>query len=340
MFPHEISMTETPGKPPPQERSRATRLSLALAVAALSLAGCSGSGPRTWQGYLEGDFIYVASPLAGRLETLAVEKGSRVKKGAPLFGLEHAAESDALRQASQELKASQSQLDDLMKGSRPDEIAALEARLAQSRATEELSRLDLARQAELFKAGAISASDFDRARLTHEANAKAVDEDAARLETARLGGRADAVAAARALVRAAADAEAHARWSVEQKAQAAPRDALVYDTLYREGEFVTAASPVVALLPPGNLKARFFVSEQDFGLIKAGDRVTVAIDGLPGPLEARVSYLSPQPEYTPPVLYNRDNRSKLVYMIEAVFAGNAAADLHPGEPVDVSLAAR
>jgi HlyD family secretion protein len=269
-----------------------------------------------------------------------VEKGSRVQKDAPLFGLEHAAETDALRQATQELGAARAQLQDLTKGSRPEEIMALTARLGQSRATEEISRLDLARQEELYKAGAISASDFDHARLAHEANTRMVEEDTARLETARLGGRADAVAASRALVQAAVDAEAHARWSVEQKAQAAPVSGLVYDTLYREGEFVSAGSPVVVLLPPANIKVRFFVAEPDYGLIKAGDRVTVAIDGVAGPLEARVTYMSPQPEYTPPVLYNRDNRAKLVYMVEAVFADNAAADLHPGEPVDVSLAAR
>ena len=332
-------MTETARSPLPPERSRATRLSLALAAAVLSLAGCSGSGPKTWQGYLEGDFIYVAAPIAGRLETLAVEKGSRVRKGAPLFGLEHAAESDALRQASQELKASKSQLEDLMKGSRPDEIAALEAKLGQSRAAAELSRLDLARQAELFKAGAISASDFDRARLTHEANTRAVDEDAAQPRDRPPRGQGRRHRRGRRGVHAAAEAEAHARWSVDQKAQAAPG---TRSSTTRSTARVSSSprQPRRRAPSPGNLKVRFFVSEQDFGLIKAGDRVSVAIDGLPAPLEARVSYLSPQPEYTPPVLYNRDNRSKLVYMIEAVFAGNAAADLHPGEPVDVSPAAR
>ena len=328
------------GNPKTSGRLAAARLPLSLALAALSIAGCSRSGPKDWQGYLEGDFVYVASPLAGRLETLAVEKGSRVQKGAPLFGLENAAETDALRQSTQELGAARAQLDDMMKGSRPEEIAALQARLGQSKASAEISRLDLARQEQLFKAGAITASDYDHARLTYRENTRMVEEDTARLETARLGGRADAVAASRALVQAAVDAESHARWSVEQKAQAAPAPALVYDTLYREGEFVSAGSPVVSLLPPAKIKVRFFVDEADFGLIKAGDRVTVAIDGVAGPLEAKVTYMSPQPEYTPPVLYNRDNRAKLVYMVEAVFPGDAAADLHPGEPVDVSLAAR
>ena len=121
-----------------------------------------------------------------------------------------------------------------------------------------------------------------------------------------------------------------------QKSQAAPRAALVYDTLYREGEFVPAANPVVSLLPPENIKVRFFVPEAGFGALKAGDRVRVALTGRPE-LEARISYLSPQPEYTPPVLYNRENRAKLVFMVEAVFDPATARDLHPGQPADVTL---
>jgi HlyD family secretion protein len=314
------------------------RLLVAPLTAILALGGCSGSSSKSWQGYLEGDYVYVSSPLAGRLYKLSVTKGSRVTEGTPLFELERAAEADALRQAGQQLQAAKDQLADLEKGSRPEEIAALEARLGEARASAELSQLDLARQEALFKADAISQSDYDHARLTHESNRRAVDEDSARLDTARLGGRPDAVSAAGAAVRAAADAEAHARWGVEQKAQAAPGPALVFDTLYREGEFVAAGNPVVVLLPPANLKVRFFVGEADFAGLKAGDRVAVAIQGIASPLGATVSYLSPQPEYTPPVLYNRDNRAKLVYMIEAVFAPGAAADLHPGQPVDVSPA--
>ena len=98
-----------------------------------------------------------------------------------------------------------------------------------------------------------------------------------------------------------------------------------------------AGSPVVVLLPPENLKVRFFVPEAGFAALKAGDRVRVALTGRAAPLGARVSYLSPQPEYTPPVLYNRENRAKLVFMVEAVFDDDPS-DLHPGQPVDVTLA--
>jgi HlyD family secretion protein len=314
-----------------------------VVLAALStgaLFGCARSGPKPWQGYLEGDFVYVSSPLSGRLEKLSVAKGTRVHAGAPLFQLEHSSESDAQRQASQQLDAAKAQLMDMSKGSRQEEIDALTARLAAVRATAENSRLELARQDALFKADAITASDHDRARLVHDSDQAGVDEAVARLATARLGSRPDAVLAAGATARAAADAAAKARWNVEQKAQAAPADALVFDTLYREGEYVTAGSPVVSLLPPANIKVRFFVDEPDFARLKAGDHVNVTVEGRAEALDGTVDYLSPEPEYTPPVLYNRDNRSKLVYMAEAVFEPSVAADLHPGQPVDVTLAAR
>jgi HlyD family secretion protein len=180
--------------------------------------------------------------------------------------------------------------------------------------------------------------EYDRFRLKHETDARQVAEAEARLATARLGGRTDALIAAEAEVAAAQAALDHAGWAVAQKSQSAPRAALVYDTLYRAGEFIPAAIPVVSLLPPENIKVRFFVPEAEFDGLKAGAPVLVAITGRPTPLEARISYLSPRPEYTPPVLYNRENRAKLVFMVEAVLDPAAARDLHPGQPVDVTLA--
>jgi HlyD family secretion protein len=308
-------------------------------VALVALAGCARREAAGWQGYLEGEYVYVASPIAGRLEKLFVDKGARVDPGVPLFALDDSSESDARREAAGRLASSLARLEDLRKGARPTEIAGLTARLQKARAAAELSRLDLARQEGLFRDGAISQSDYDHARLAHEEDERAVDGLASDLETGRLGGRGDAVAAAEADVKAAQGALAAADWRVGQKTQAAPCGALVFDTLYREGEFVAAGSPVVALLPPANVKVRFFVPEEEFGAVQPGERVNVALSAGGTLLEGRVSYLSPQPEYTPPVLYNRDNRAKLVYMVEAEFPGGAGRNLHPGEPAYVIPAA-
>jgi len=305
-----------------------------LLAAALAVVGCEPRTTVPYQGYLEGEFVYVASPLGGQLEKLSVQKGAQVVAGTPLFTLERSAERAAQREAEDRFRAAQAKHDDLKKGSRPTELAALVARLEQARAAAELSKRERDRQRFLFENQAIPPADLDRAVLTYDQNAAAVADLEAQVATAQLGARSDAITAAEAEVAAAAAAKERADWAVNQKVQSADRPALVHDTLYREGEFVPAGRPVVALLPPENIKVRFFVSETDLSAFKAGDRVRVAITGAPE-REARVTYLSSQPEYTPPVLYNRDNRAKLVFMIEAAFGGGDARSLHPGQPVDV-----
>lgn len=310
----------------------------ALALSLVLLAGCErAAAPGHWQGYCEGEFVQVAAPLAGRLEKLAVAKGSRIEAGAPLFTLEQAAEQATRREAAERLRQAEARLADLRKGQRPSEIAAAEARLARARAAAELSGKELTRLSHLHESRVVADDDLDRARLTHESNQKQVAEAEALLDTARLGARADAIAAAEADVAAAQAALARADWSVAQKSTTASAAALVYDTLYREGEFVAAGLPVVSLLPPANLKIRFFVPEAELASLKAGDTVHVHLTGRTAPLDARISFLSPQPEYTPPVLYNRANRAKLVFMVEAVPVDpSIARDLHPGQPVDVA----
>ncbi len=112
---------------------------------------------------------------------------------------------------------------------------------------------------------------------------------------------------------------------------------MIFDTLYREGEWAAAGHPVVVLLPPRNIKVRAFVPENLVGSIHSGDTVRVTLDGTSSPIIGKVSFISPQAEYTPPVIYSRESRGKLVFMIEAVFDPKTSASLHPGQPVDVQL---
>jgi len=308
---------------------------LITSLALLTLGSCQRQEAHPWQGYLEGEFVYVAAPLGGQLSILAVARGDRVDAGAVLFTLEHEAEAAGQRQANDHLRAAQSRLNDLRKGSRPSELASLSARLEQTRTAAKLSATELARQKQLHDADVTSAENYDRARLTHEKNLRAVDELEAQLTTARLGARSDTIAAAEAEVSAATAALAQAAWRVNQKSQSAAEAAFVFDTLYRPGEFVVAGRPVVVLLPPANIKVRFFVPETILATLQAGDHVHVQIDGRPEAVEATINYLSPQAEFTPPVLYNRENRAKLVYMVEARLEPAIARELRPGQPVDV-----
>ncbi len=311
-------------------------INLILSATILAItSSCSRPENTAWQGYLEGEYVYIAAPLSGQLITLDVARGDRVTQGTPLFSLENTAESASRNEATQRLHAAEARLADLRKGSRPSELAALTAQLAQARTIAELSQTELARQTKLHETNVSSTEAFDRARLTHEKNLGMVNELIARLATAKLGGRADTIHATEADTSAAHAAVERAAWNVSQKAQAAPQAGLIHDTLYRTGEYVPAGKPVIALLPPENIKVRFFVSETILGSLEVGDAVQVTVDGRDSPLTAHISYRSTQAEYTPPVLYNRENRAKLTYMIEAAFSPVDARDLHPGQPVDV-----
>jgi HlyD family secretion protein len=143
------------------------------------------------------------------------------------------------------------------------------------------------------------------------------------------------------LARSASDQDrqrlAQAQWNYDQKAQAAPQDGLVFDTLYRQGEWVNAGHPVVELLPPEDVDVRCFVPETVIGALHPGQKATVYADGVTTPYQGTLRYIFPQAEYTPPVIYSEESRSKLVFMIEVDFDHDTAAKLNPGQPVDVEF---
>jgi HlyD family secretion protein len=310
---------------------------LTAIFAAALLAGCAKNPSGGFQGYVEGEYVYVASPAAGALANLAVARGDTVKAGQLLFELDRQPESSTLEQAEKNLAQAQAQLDDLNKGRRPSEIAALEAQLAQAAADLKLAAAELARREQLGGSDIVSKEELDRARSQKDSADAQVNQLSANLETAKLGGREDAVRAAQAAVDAQRAARDKAQWAFDQKRQAAPADAEVHDTLYRRGEFVAAGAPVVALLPPENLKVRFFVPQATLPKIKAGESVSVHCDGTAKDFSAVVNYISTQAEYTPPVIYSRENRAEMVFMVEAKFSPADAANVRPGQPADVAL---
>jgi HlyD family secretion protein len=306
-----------------------------LAVGALS--GCQQPESNRFQGYVEGEYIYVAAPSAGALQALNVRRGTHVSVGEGLFALDSTPEKAARDEAERRLAAARANWEDAKKGKRPSEIESLTAQLEQAKSALALSERNLARREKLLSSGGASKEDIDLAQVTRDQDRQHVMQLQADLETARLGSRRDQIAAADANVRAAAAALAKAEWDLSQKHQSAPQSGLVYDTLFRQGEWVAAGRPVVVLLPPENIKVRAFVPETRIGTLQIGQQMRVHVDGVAAPFLGDVTYISPQAEYTPPVIYSRESRSKLVFMVELHFDPEAAARLHPGQPVDVDL---
>jgi HlyD family secretion protein len=319
----------------PTSAFRLRGLPLVLLVSAIG--ACSNEGRGVYQGYAEGEYVRVAAPFAGTLQKLAVARGMQVKTGDPLFVLEQDNEAAARREAGERLKTAESQLADLQKAKRPTEINAVRAQLAQAEAAQRLSAASLKRTEDLVAKNFVSKQQLDESRETHARDVQRVEEMRAQLQTAQLAARPDEIKAAESNVGAARAALAQADWKLGQKSVAASVTGMVQDTFYVAGEWVNANQPVVSLLPPQNIKVRFFVEEGRVGAVKPGQKLSVTCDGCPAPISAAVTFISPQAEFTPPVIYSRQERAKLVFLIEARPAPEDAVRLHPGQPVDVKF---
>ena len=309
-----------------------------IAAAALALGACEKRDDNSWQGYIEGEFVLLASPYAGQLQKLYVHRGGQVAAGKPVFALEQESERAARAEAEQRTKSAQARLENIQAPRRPPEIAALREQVNQAKAALELSRAALAREEELFKKGFSSRARRDDARTAQQRDAARVKEAEAQLRNAEMPlGREGEREAASGELAAAKAALAQAAWRLEQKSVAAPVSGLVQDTFFVEGEWVAAGRPVASLLPPGNVKARFYVPETVVGAIQPGRQVEIRCDGCPAPIAAKVSFVSTQAEYTPPVLYSKESRAKLAFLVEARPEPADAARLRPGQPIDVIL---
>lgn len=302
----------------------------------LAIQGCTEPPANVFQGYVEGEYVLISSPLAGTLDQLSVARGDSVSTGAPLFALEREFEKAAVNEARHALQQAQNNLANLEKGSRPSEIESILARLRKAKASAALAKIEYERREQLIKANTISQEELDRARSDYEQKEQAVREINAELTTARLGARSDEIRAAMAQVLQSEARLDQANWSFTQKAQAAPADGLVFDTLFRVGELVKAGQPVVSLLPPDNIEIRFFVPQTLVGSVSLDQKALVSVDGVDGQIEATITFISPNAEYTPPVIYSSESRAKLVFMLRAK-PDAAPARLHPGQPVDVTL---
>jgi len=307
---------------------------LALLLLAI-LAGCADSTPDGFQGYAEGEFVSVAPAVAGRLDHLAVKRGDGVAPGAPLFTLESAREAAGLREAEAKLAAAEALLVDLKAARQLPEQAVTSAQLDQALVDERRSVTTLERDEAQFRVGGISAAQLDEVRLLRQSAAARVAQLQHELEVARLPGRVAQVEAQTAQVSAARAALERARWELDQKSVAATRGGRVHDTTHREGDWVAAGAVVVRLLPPENIKVRFFVPQAVAAGLAPGR--AVLIRGVGADLPAKVDFVSTEAEFTPPVIYSNETSSKLVFMAEARPDAGAATRLQPGQPLRVLL---
>ncbi|HRD67430.1 MAG TPA: HlyD family efflux transporter periplasmic adaptor subunit [Candidatus Competibacter sp.] len=312
--------------------------SCCVLAALLLLTACDRGDGNGFQGYVEGEYVYLSAPQAGYLKTLDAVRGSRVAAGQPIFAIDADPDDQALAETEARAESAREKLQNLKEPHRPTEIAALEASLRAAEASLRLSRIQLEQYEALRRQNFVSQAKIDEARSAHDQAAAQVEATRQQIATYRVTlGRQAEVKSAEADLNAALAQVAQKRWIVERKSVAAPAAGEIADTYYRPGEWVPAGSPVASLLPDTRRRLRFFVPEQLVASIEPGDAVEASCDGCASPVRAKVDFVSPQAEYTPPIIYSRGSREKLVFRVEAAPDPELATQLRPGLPVDVRL---
>lgn len=294
----------------------------------------NAASPR-YLGYVEGETTLVAPPVAGRLVSLAVERGDRVEKGNRLFVIDTTQAEAEVARASARLAEFQARHNNLLTGKRVEEQDVIRAQRRQVEATLVAAEADLGRQSELVARNIASRHAYDQAfAQVAELRARAAAL-VARERAGDLAARQPEIDAAAAMVEQQQAALARAKNQLSELMPVAPDSALVENTFFNVGEWVPAGSPVVSLLPDFRIKVRFFVPEPEVAKARTGTRIRFSCDGCPPDLGATIVYVAPRAEYTPPIIYSQGARAKLVFMVEARPDAMAHSPLQPGLPINV-----
>jgi len=287
--------------------------------------------PRTLSGYIEGEPLYLAAPIAGTVRAVNVVRGQDVAAGQPLFVVDPAQVRAQVDQAAAEAQAAAAQAEDARKGQRPIELAVFEANIAAAEARARDAYADLRRIQPLVRQGWYAPARLDDAKSAADAADAQVRAARRQRDAAALGAREDQVRAADARVAQTQAAVTGATARLADVAPRAPGKARVEDVFFHAGEWAPANQPILSLLPDERIKVRFFVPEKALSAYRIGRTVRFACDGCAKGLSARIEFISPRPEFTPPVIYSREARDRLVYLVEA----RPSTRLNPGQPVDV-----
>jgi HlyD family secretion protein len=288
-------------------------------------------------GYMEADLVLVGSEQGGRIATLDVQEGDHVKTGDPIFTLESSEQEAAVEAAKARVSEAQARLADAQaEMQRPQEIDVLKSALVRAQAMLKQSQLNLDRVQALYDKGWVAKAQLDDAVAQHDSNQAAVAEAQRRIEAAQIPNRSGIIEAAAASVTEAKHSLDEAEKNLAKRQVYAPANGSIEEVYFRPGEVVNAGQGVVALLPPGNLKARFFVSEPDRAKLHVGEIVKVSCDGCPPGLTAKINFIARDAEFTPPVIFSQEQRKKLVYLVEAR-PQEAATELTAGQPITVTL---
>lgn len=300
---------------------------LVIAAAAILVWALFGPRPRTayLSGYIVGDNLDLAAPVSGTLQSVSLVDGQRVFQGQAAFRIAPATLAAQGQQASANIEANQTQISTAEANLRKALADVAASQAAALNARQNLSRLSLVKHDD---PAAVAGTDIDKASAAlRQANANVLAAEKA------ADARRAEIAQARAQTQQAIGGKRSVDIQVSQLAPLVPAQGRVDQVYFQVGEWVSANQAVVSIIPDGKVKVRFFVPEAEVSHYRPGAAVRFSCDGCQSGLTARIGYVSPDPEFTPPIIFSRDSRARMVFMVEAYPAD--PRKLNPGLPVEV-----
>jgi len=299
----------------------------------ITLSGCGDSDAPSYQGYVEGEPIFLTSPYAGILTEAHVHRGQQVKKGDLLFKLDSNPQTFTVKEDKAALMEATLLRLDLQNPKRKQEIAAISSQIEQVEAQLKLAGLRVQRYQKLFEKHVTSKDDLDEVVASFKSLEQLKAQYQSNLELAKEGSRVRQIEAQQAKIVGLTARLNQSKWTLAQKTFYAPADGIIFDTYYRQGEYVNN-KPVASLLTPANTRIEFFVPNQVLPHIRVGQTINFTCAGCNPTNEAVISYVSPNVEYAPPVVYSRENNDNLVFRVQADISN--PRDFKPGQPVTIN----
>ena len=312
-----------------------------LLAGLLVLAGCAPDGSSTQaivlSGTVDAHQVDVSFQVTGRISRLATDEGHRVARGETLAELDPRDYELALERAHAQANSAEKALAVLKAGTRPQDIRAAEAAVVQAEADLQFARMQHRRMVDLVARHFVSDQQLDTARNQADVAAAKLEQARQALSLAREGPRREDIERATADYAAARAAVAIAEQQLGYVRLASPVNGVVSARIAEAGQVVAAGQPVFRVAEADRPWVRAYLSEPDLARVKLGQAAEVKVDGLPDRVFAgRLSFISPDAEFTPKTVETRALRVDLVYRIR-VDVDNAEGLLKIGMPADVKL---
>lgn len=275
---------------------------------------------------------------SGRVGRITVREGQQVTEGAILGELDTAELEARRRQALARVEAAEALLRELERGAQREEIAQAMAAVEAARERLSDAQRDLERNRTLHQGGAISLEAYQKSATAAQVAESQLAQAAEQLALVRKGPRQERIEAQRAQV---AEARAGVRAvdaAIGNATMVAPITGVVTVRHVEPSEIVSPGQPVLTVMDPSDRWVRIYVPENRIGAIRLGAPASISSDTYPNRrYSGRVTYISPEAEFTPKSVQTAEERVRLVYAVKVRVEGDPEMELKPGMPVDVTL---